>query len=161
MTIPNLTTDLVILAVLSVAVIYGLVLGHNKLKLFALSVYVGLVLAQVFGDPLHNLIKNQIGLSLNVAKLVVFILPQVLLEIGQRETSRRRPKGGMIMTLVLCVLTGCLVISAGISLFDTDSIKRTVEGSSLAAGIYGLRLWWIAGVPLAVIGENFIKTREH
>lgn len=160
MALPAITTDLVILLIIVIAVLYGLLLGHSKLKTFALSVYVGLVLAQTFGQSLFSQAQKHLSISQNTVTLLLFGLPLLLLELGRKERGRRRGQGGMIITLVLCILTAALVISAGLSLLDPDSLKRTLGDSSLAFEIYQFRLWWLAAVPVAVIGENFIKPRE-
>ncbi len=161
MGIPNLSIDIIILGVVALVVVYGVLLGHNKLKTFALSVYVGLVLAETLGQSAADAVGGRYGLGANAVKLVLFIAPLVLLEIGRKDHSRRRARTGMIMTLVLCVLTAMLLVSAGMSLLDPDSLGRTLGNSSLATQIYHLRVWWIGLVPLAIIGENFIKPRDQ
>lgn len=164
-TLPALTTDLLILLIIVISVMYGLLLGHNKLKTFALSVYVGLVLAQNFGKSLFELLQRNnfdLGgkLTDNAVALIVFGLPLLLLELGRKDHRRSRNNGGMTTTLILCILTAALVISSGISVMNADAIKNTIDNSNLAWQIYTLRYWWLASVPLAVIAENFIKPRD-
>lgn len=164
--LPALTADLIILLIIIIAILYGLLLGHSKLKTFALSVYVGLVLAQNFGKSLHELaVRNNFDLggklTDNAVALIVFGLPLLLLELGRKDHRRARHNGGMTMTLILCILTAALVISSGISVMNPDAIKNTIDNSNLAWQIYTFRYWWLALVPLAVIGENFIKPKER
>lgn len=157
----NFTPDLVIIAVIAVLVAYGLLLGQNKLKTLALSAYVGIVIATEVGPVVAQLVPSSSGwLSANVVRLGLFALPLVLLELGRRSHSRRE-HGGMIMTLVLGVLTALLVTASGLALLD-DQARAGILGSSwLATTILGLRLWWIGLVPLAVIGESFVRPRER
>lgn len=163
--LPALTADLIILLIIVIAVMYGLLLGHSKLKTFALSVYVGLVLAQNFGKGLYELLQSSnftLGgiLTDNAVALIVFGLPLLLLELGRKDHRRARARGGMTMTLILCILTAALVISSGISVMNPDAIKSTLDNSTLAWQIYTFRHWWLALVPIAIIGENFIKPKD-
>lgn len=160
------TPDIAILAVLGLIVVYGLVLGRSRLKTLALSVYVGLVIAGELGLSLFNFLASRhlFSATLNQTNVTLglFILPLLMLELGRREHhGRGEQKGGMIMTLILAVLTAALTVSSGLHLFDPSSLKHILTGSTLAATVYRLRLWWIATVPLAVIGENFIRSKDH
>jgi hypothetical protein len=174
MTLPSLdslsglqfTPDVVIALVLALSVVYGLILGHNKLKTLALSVYVGVVLAGTFGRPLFELLQRS-HFDLNgrlgqaTVQLIVFGLPVILLEFGRKEHGRKRARGGFGMTFILCVLTAALVISSALALLDPTAVADITGRSILAKEIYTFRLWWLALVPAAVIGENFIKPKEH
>jgi hypothetical protein len=159
----NFTPDLIIIVVLVALILYGLLLGRNKIKTLAMSTYVGIVVASQFGQPLQHLLssKNLNTGGNNVAQLVLFVAPLLLLELGRREHHGRGSRhGGMIMTLVLAVLTAALIIGSGLSLLDAETRHTILGGSAMAAAVYTLRLWWIALVPIAVVGENFIPARD-
>lgn len=157
----NLTPDLTIVAIIGAVTAYGLLLGRNKVKTLALSVYVGIVLGSQLAPGIQHLVTSKVPASGGWLPLILFVLPLLLLELGRREHfGRGSRKGGMGMTLVLCVLVAALTISAGIEFISEAQRADILRTSSLAAGIYGLRLWWIGLVPLAVIGENFIRTKE-
>lgn len=163
----NFTPDVTIIVVIFALVIYGLLLGRNKIKTLAMSVYVGYVIATELGLRLSEALSSRhldLGgkLSPNVVVIGLFIAPLVILEFGRREHHGRGSRhGGMLMTMVLCVLTAALVISCGLKLISGDLQQHILADSNLAVAIYGLRLWWIGLVPLAVIGENFIPQKEH
>jgi hypothetical protein len=152
----SLTTDLVIIAIIIALVAYGLLVGQNKLKTLALSVYVGIVLAGELGP----IVARMVSLSEDSAKLILFIAPIVILEIG-RKTKARGQHVGPVMTLILGLATAGLAISSGLHLLGEDTRKDILSDSSLATLIYAARLWWIAGVPLAVVGESLLKFREE
>lgn len=159
----NFTPDITILVVLFALIFYGLILGRNKIKTLAMSTYVGIVIASELGGRTADLLasKHLSGLSNNVVQIVLFVAPLLILEFGRREHHGRGSKhGGMTMTLVLAVLTAALIISSGLHLLDSETRTTILRQSSLATAISGLRGWWIALVPLAVVGENFIPNRD-
>lgn len=160
---PTFSVDLVILAVVIVTILTGLLLGQERVKTFALSVYAGIVIASELGPVLHKWVQSQniLGGTLGTTsvKLILFALPILILEFGRRK-HLKAGRSGFIMKLVLSILTAALLISSALSLFDPIALKRILAESSLAWPIYNFRLWWIALVPVAVLGESFIRSRE-
>jgi hypothetical protein len=163
----NWTPDIIILIILGVVIAYGLVLGRNKVKTLALSVYVGIVIAGELGARLHQLLVTRgwdMGgaLNQNAVQVGTLVLPLLILEIGRREHHGRGGQhGGIIMTIVLCIFTSALAVSSGLHVLDPDTLKYITDHSWLAAAVYNFRLWWLGLVPLAVVGENFIKPKEN
>lgn len=163
----NFTPDLVIFAVFSLAIIYGLVLGHNKIKTFALSVYVGIVLAETFGASLQAWLSAQRwdlngALSESVVSIILFVLPLVLLEIGKIRHGRSKARGGTVMTILICLATACLLIASGLELLEAATREVATGQSWLAFYIYKYRTWFVAAVPVAIITENLIlRPRDH
>ena len=143
-------------------ILYGLVLGPNKVKTLALSVYVGIVIATELGAAAANLlISHHLGgrLSPGTVRLGLFALPLLILEFGRKQHGKRG-HSGMIVTLVLCVLTAALIVSAGLQLLGPDSVNRIIGQSTLGMWVYRLRLWWIVAVPLVVVGESLVRPKE-
>ena len=161
----NYTPDIVILIILGTLIAYGILLGRNKVKTLAMSVYVGIVVAGQLGARLAEVLNQQHAsgghLSTNSVQLTLFVLPLIILELGRREHhGRGGHRGGLTMTLVLVLLTAALIVSSGLNLLDANTLHHVLVNSALANAVYHLRLWWIGLVPVAVIGENFIRPRE-
>lgn len=166
MSIPDiaLNTNTIIVIVLSLVLLYGLLLGQSKLKTFALSAFVGLVMVLTFADGTLSLLQKthwdmggRIGLT--TVKLALFALPVIILEFGHKEKSKNR--GGVSMTLALAVMTAALLISSVLSFLDPAVISRVVSESAVADWIYSFRLAWLVGVPVAVVGGNFFQPKSH
>lgn len=157
---PNLSLDLIILVVVILTVSVGVLLGQERVKTFALSVYAGIVIATEFGPGLHDLLLRQhIGnFSVGTARLILFGVPILILEFGRRK--HHKGHSGFIMTLVLSILTSALLISSALSLLEPATLKQVLAQSSLAWPIFHFRLWWVALVPVAVLGESFVRSRE-
>lgn len=143
--------------------LYGLLLGHNKLKTLALSVFVGIVMVLTFSDSLFSVAQKAnwtLGgkITLPVVKIILFALPVIALEFARKEGKRGGKK--LTMTLILCVLTGALLVSSVFSFLDASAIKEITDRSFLAEWIYGLRLVWLAAVPLVVVAESLTGSKK-
>ncbi len=162
----NLSIDIIILIAIALIVLCGVLLGHSKVKTFALSVYVGIVLASELGQTIYGFMANKgltLGgsLTLGQVRIALLIVPILILELGRTQHYKRGPRGSFIMTLVLSVLVASLIISSVINALEPDSLKRILEQSNLAWPLFHFRLWWVAAVPIAVLLESFSKSRDH
>jgi len=159
----NYTPDIIILIILGTLIAYGILLGRNKVKTLALSVYVGIVISSELGGRIADFLNKQHGshYPVNAVELTLFVLPLIILELGRHEPHHRGGhRGGLAMTMVLVLLTAALIVSSGLKLLDQNTLHHILVNSALANAIFTLRLWWIGLVPIAVIGENFIRPRE-
>jgi hypothetical protein len=158
----NLSTDILILLTIALVVMCGMLLGHNKVKTFALSVYVGIVLATQLGSTVHGfLISHGISLmTIAQTRILLLIAPILILELGKTH-YRKGHRGSFILTLVLSVLVAALIISSILSLLEPDSLKNVLDQSSLAWPLYHFRLWWVAAVPVAVLIESFARSKRE
>jgi hypothetical protein len=153
----NPTPDIIIIGIIILIVLYGMMMGQYKVKTLAMSAYVGIVIAQEFGEPASRMIgERAAGVTV---RLALFFLPIIILEFGRRQKMRKQ-HSGPVMTMILCALTAALIISSGLDLVG-EEIRRSITGdSALAAAIHSLRLWWIGGVPVAVVLESFVRAKE-
>lgn len=165
---PTLSLDLIIISIIGLMAIYGLLLGPEKIKTLAMSVFVGIVLGSQIAPILKTFADNRnFGLlkdiSLQGYRLTLLILPIPLLELERRRThgrKRRNFNSKLIPTLFLAILVGFLIVAAGLGMLDADNLQHTINSSFLASVVYTLRYWWIGLTPLAIIAEAFIKPKE-
>jgi hypothetical protein len=163
--LPHITinTDLVIFAIVLLCLLCGLFFGASRIKTFALSVYVGIVLATTFAQAVFDLATTNhmtFGLTIGSFRLILFAAPVILLELGHRDHGSKRHGHGMLTTLLLGIATAGLIISSGLSFLDGDTLKNILLGSNLASMIYSVHLAWLVSVPLLVVGASFIKMGE-
>lgn len=153
----SLSTNIVIFAIIGFVVLYGIFVGHAKLRNLALSVFVGIVLANQLGTGLHDwLVKNHHdNLSLSTIKLILFIAPIILLEFSRRHHAKGGHHG-MIISVVLSILTAGLIIGMGLGQLQGATLKHITDSSVIAFEIYNFRLWLVALVPALIIAEAFI-----
>lgn len=153
----NPTPDIIIIGIIILVVVYGMLVGQHKVKTLAMSAYVGIVVAGELGGRAAQMAGGRAAET--TVKLALFALPIVILEFSRRQKQRKQ-HSGPLMTMILCALTAALIISSGLDLMGEETRKSITGDSALAAAIHSLRLWWIGGVPVAVVLENFIRTRE-
>src|SRR6476646_10272211 len=100
----QINTDLVIFANVLLCLLCGLFFGAGRIKTFALSVYVGIVLATTFGQQLFDLaVTNHMtfGLAEGSFRLILFAAPVILLELGHRDHGGKKHGHGMLTTMLL------------------------------------------------------------
>lgn len=148
----HFSTDIAIIMVLVLVSLYGLMMGHGKLRTLALSTYVGLVLASELSAQLHHAVPS---LSELTVRLTLYISPIVLLEFSRRHHEPGSHRG-LIITLVLAVATTALVVSGYMTQLGAAGAKHLAGSSSIAYVIYQWRLVWIAVVPGLIAVEAFI-----
>lgn len=160
----NLSIDAAIFGTIVALIIAGAVLGQSKVKTFALSVYVGLVLAGELGQPIFDFLNGRgmtFGGRMGVAtvRLLLLIIPVVGLELGHNKHQRGQRRG-MVLTMILCLMTAALLVASALALLEPEPRQAILDQSTLASLFYGLRLWWIAAVPVVAIVESLVKPKR-
>jgi len=153
----NFSANLVIIVIIGLVVMYGMLLGHAKVRNLALSTYVGIVLAEQLGSGLHNYLakSHHGGVDVGIIRLILFIAPVVLLEFSRRHHAKGGHTG-MIVGTILSVLTAGLIIGMGMSQLSASMLKHITDSSIIAFEIYTYRLWLVALVPVFIIAEAFV-----
>jgi hypothetical protein len=160
---PALSTDLLILGAFGLVTAYALIAGQGALIREAISIYVGLVLASAFGEPLYNYIQQSsgsgFGVNQTMVNLALFAIPIVVLQFAHPHMKTRH-KPSMIITLILAVLTAMLLISSVLEQLSAVDLNRLTDESNLAAQIYSLRLVWLGVVPIAIAAAAVFRPKE-
>lgn len=160
---PALSVNLIIAATMALTIVYAVVVGYAALVRESISIYVGLVLANAFGKPLYDYLKNtSLGgfhPSQQLIQLVLLILPIIILQFVHHKHGQA--KHNTVITMVLAVLTSLLLISSVLIQLDPLTLARTTDQSALASWIYDFRLVWLATVPIAIVASSLLKPGRH
>ena len=163
MQIPSFSTDLIIIAVILVVLVYGMIAGQVSLIRETISIYVGIVLASTFGEPLLEFSKSTGGenlpINLMMVKLTLLILPVLILQFAHHK-AHGREHASIIITMVLAVLAGMLFVSSIIDQLDGPLFDQVMSESNLAAQIYNLKLAWLGLVPVAIAASAIFKPKQ-
>lgn len=164
MHIPAVSTDFIIVGAMVLVLVYGFVAGQSALIRESISIYVGLVLAAAFAQPLFDYIRQassgNYAPTETMVRLILFGLPIVLLMfVHGRERVRHRTSP--LVTTILSLASGLLLISSVLNQLDAITLGRITQSSNLASWIHDLQLVWIAIVPVAIAATAIIRPRER
>lgn len=163
MQIPALSIDLFIILAAALVCGYGVLAGQGAMIRETISVYVGIVLAATFAEPIYSYSQQQagggFGVSQTIIGLILLTLPIIILLLASRRHHVRH-HDSIIITLILGVFASLLLISSIIQQFDAASIESITNESNLAAQIYTYRLAWLGLVPIAIGASILFHRRE-
>jgi hypothetical protein len=155
---PALNTTTVILAVLVATTLYGLLAGKQRLRIFILSIYVGIVLAEQFASVLAPTLRmlgpDQISWLLLGAPIVIFGFFGIV-------HAKHHAKGSAIANLIVGLLAGCLIISSAIQLLPPSEMTGVNNSSFLALNLQQYHLIFLGGLPVVVLLLGFFARGEH
>lgn len=166
------TWDLVLLVFLGASLVYGFLMGREKVIITLLGAYVGLVIANQWGASAFTMLSNQGAvstwasgnLSVFVVKVVLFTV--VLLLIALKGGLLAHGFGGSGGLMGLAVQTGysllnaTLIASSVLNFLPEETKRQIVEGSTIAAPLVNFYSWWLILPLLFMIVASFISKSE-
>jgi hypothetical protein len=157
MQLPALNPNTVIIAVLLTAMIYGLLVGKQRLRILILSVYVGIVLAEqlasIVAPKLSMLSADQISALLLGVPILVFGLAGI-------AHKKNHDKGAFIANLLVGLFTGALIVSSALRLMPTSEMSAIDSESFLAMMLQQYHLWILGLLPVAALLLGLMKKGE-
>jgi hypothetical protein len=158
----QLTWDLFILLVFGVFVIYGALIGKNKILGILVNLYVALAVVLVAGEYIYDfasslqLLTNNFTVTEFGAKTLSLVIITGLLTI-KSEVSGLDSGGSIspLMTAVYGFLTAGLFLSSAFN-FMSPSELLAVD-SNFANLVYNFRAAWVAAPVLLMVTGSFIK----
>ncbi|HAR54993.1 TPA: hypothetical protein DCR79_01760 [Patescibacteria group bacterium] len=150
------TWDLVLLVFFAASVVYGFLMGKDKIMVTILGAYVGLVIANQWGARVFSLVSEesavlndswiQGNLSVFIVKVVLFAI--VLLIVALRGGLLTQITGnngvmGMVMPLVYSVFSAALIAASVLDFLPEDTRRQVIEKSIIAAPLVAYYSWWL------------------
>lgn len=162
--IPNFspTTDVLIIIAIAATTIVGSMIGHARLKLLTMSMYVGAGIAMLAMPLLHSLIGSPGGLLalVNLKFLVLGICIGILGLTGGNAYHHASKSSGVI-NLVTAALSGLLLVTISLILMEPGAMKATLGSSMIASTIYDTRLAWLLAAPVLLMVGGLIPTKRR
>jgi hypothetical protein len=157
MQLPPLDANTVIIAVIAAAGVYAVIAGKQRLRVFILSLYVGIVLAEQLTDSLapqlHMLARDQVSWLLLGVPLLIF----GLVGIGFRRSHER---GHLIVNFIVGLVTGALIAAAGLHVLPTSELSAVDRSSPVANFLQQYYLVLLGALPVVALLMGFFKKRE-
>ncbi|HEX3082775.1 MAG TPA: hypothetical protein VHQ86_06030 [Candidatus Saccharimonadia bacterium] len=143
-----------IIAVLLTVTIYGFVAGKHRLRVFILSVYVGIVLAGQLADIVAPKFTM---LGADQVAMLLLCLPILVLGMIGLAHKKAADKGSAIANLLLGLGTGALIIAAALHLLPTSEMSAIDSDSFLATMLQQYYLWILGLLPVAALVLGWVK----
>jgi len=161
--IPNIsfTTDMLIIAGIAATTIVGSMIGHARLKLLSMSIYVGAGVAMLAMPLLHTMIGSPGGfLALVNLKFLALGTCVGVLGLTGGNAYHAGQKSGVI-NLVTAALSGLLLVTISFMLMDSGARDATLGSSAIASMLYDVRLVWLLGAPVLLMAGGLFRGKRH
>jgi hypothetical protein len=167
------TWDLVLLVFLGASLVYGFLMGREKVIVTMLGAYVGLVIANQWGAAAFSMINHQNAvinnewmsgnLSVFVVKVVLFAAVLLLVALKGGLLSHSLGGGGLMGFAVQAgysALNAALIASSVLNFLPEETRKQVVDGSLIAAPLVNLYAWWLILPLLFMLVASVVSKSE-
>ncbi|MBU1082862.1 hypothetical protein KKE14_00235 [Patescibacteria group bacterium] len=168
------TWDLVLLIFFGVSLIYGFLMGREKIILTLLGAYVGLVIANQWATSAFGLITNQSSTILNdkfvsgnvsifTVKVALFVVTILVIAFRGGLLGHAFMGGRGIVSLFVqtgySFLSAALIAASILEFLPLDVKSRIVEGSLIAGPLVSAYAWWLV-LPVIMMAMTGFLSRE-
>jgi hypothetical protein len=152
--IPALNNTIIIAVIIVVAGIYGLIAGKQRLRLFILAIYVGIVLSDQFAGTVKPFLG---GLGQDQIAFLLLGLPIVIFGFFGVVHGKAHDKGAAIGNIIVGLLAGCLIVSSALHAMPTSEMSAVDNSSFLALNLQQYHLIFLGCLPLVALLLGFMK----
>ena len=167
------TWDLVLVIFVGASLVYGFLMGRDRVVVTLLGAYVGLVIANQWAARALNFVTEQSpilsdelaseNLSIFMTKVALFIgTILIIVLMGGFVTSifaRGHVAINLIIQLSYSFLSATLIAASIIEFLPEETKTQVIEGSSLIGTLVTYYSWWLA-LPVLLILVTGIFSRE-
>jgi len=154
---PALDSSIIAIAVILASGVYGVVAGKQRLRIFILSIYVGIVMAGAFDATAAPYLKM---LGPDQISLVLLSVPILIFGFFGVMHAKHHAKGAVIANVIVGLLAGCLIASAALHLFPTSEMTAVDNGSFIAMMLQQYYLFFLGGLPVIALALGFMKSEK-
>jgi len=158
----SFTTDILIIVAIVATTVIGSMIGHARLKLLAMSMYVGAGIALLAMPLLHSMIGSPGGILalVNLQFLSLGVCIGILgLTGGNAYHHASRTSG--VVNLVTAALSGLLLVTLSFMIMESGARQSTLDSSAMASILYQTRLIWLLGAPVMLMIGGLIHGKRH
>lgn len=156
------TNDLLIIIAIAAVAVVGTMIGHARLKLLTMSIYVGGLIATEAMPLLHQLIGSPGGLlALVNFRFLALGLSVGILGLTGANAYHKAIHNNTILNMVIATTAGFLLVVITLSLLEPGARGATLNSSTLANMIYDSRLAWYLAPALLLMFGGLFHGRRH
>lgn len=164
---PAPSWDLAIAVVFLIGIAFGYILQREKIIATLLSVYVGLVVTQVFAGNVSDFLQGsktvsnmwvQSGASPFTVRVLIFMGVITLLSAkGGIKGANAKGLLSPIEIIILSFLTTGLILSSIFYFMPPESREAFMAASRLANIVIKYYIWWVLAPPVVLIALGFVR----
>lgn len=167
--------DLFIIIFFIIAVVFGIAMGRERSMVGIIAAYMGLVVANIWGNSIYNLIGGGVGAQVGNAvsfsattspffiKATIFILVLVLLIIKgdflKRATTSHVGVGSIFASSLYSFLNAGIIVIALISFLGDSQRTDLLTQSNLINLVQQYQVWWMT-LPVVLMVILGFKEKE-
>jgi len=170
------TWDLVLLIFLAVSLIYGFLMGREKVILSLLGAYVGLVVANQWATSAFGLITNHSSTLLNdkfvsgnvsifTVKVALFVVTILIIAFRGGLLAHSFMGGRGVVALLVqtgySFLNATLIAASILEFLPPDVKARVVEGSMIAGPLVSAYAWWLILPVILMFVTGFLSRGDN
>ncbi|MFH1088317.1 MAG: hypothetical protein V1719_00565 [Patescibacteria group bacterium] len=150
------TWDLVLLVFFAASVVYGFLMGKDKIMVTILGAYVGLVIANQWGARVFSIVSEQSAvlddswikgnLSVFIVKVILFAVVLLIVALRCGMIPQIGNNGGilgMVMPLLYSIFSAALIAASILDFLPEETRNQVVEKSIIAAPLVVYYSWWL------------------
>lgn len=165
---PTPSWDLAIVVFFLIGIAFGYILQREKIVATMISVYVALVVTQVFSGNVLSFFQgdkvlfNQVWVQSNSSPFTVKVLifmAVIMLVSAKGGITGSKSKGlfSPIEIITFSFLTTALILSSIFNFMPPESREAFMASSRMANLVIKYYLWWVVLPPIALIGLGFFR----
>jgi len=168
------TWDLVLLVFLGASLVYGFLMGQEKVIITLLGAYVGLVVANQWATSALGFLAGQSSpvlsnewisgnISVFTTKVILFTVTLLIIAICGGLVTHSFMSGGLIglfIQLGYSFLSAALIASSVLQFLPEDTKNQITEGSFIVAPLIHYYSWWLVLPVLFIAVTRFLARKE-
>lgn len=165
---PSPSWDLAIIVFFLIGIAFGYILQREKIVATLLSVYVALVVTQVFAGSVFEFFQgdkvlfNQVWIQANSTPFtlrVIIFMTVIMLLSTKGGISGTKSKGifSPIEIIGFSFLTTALILSSIFYFMPPESREAFMANSRMATLVIKYYIWWVLLPVIALVGFGFFR----
>lgn len=168
--------DMFIIIFFVIAVVFGIAMGRERSMVGLVAAYMGLVVANIWGNSIYNMIGGQVGAQIGNSvtlsattspffiKAGIFLIILVLLIVKGDFLKRASTSHSGVFSILTSAIysflnTGIIIISL-VSFLGDSQRTELLNQSNLINLIQQYQVWWIS-LPVALMIILGFRDREE
>lgn len=152
-----LSLDTVIAASLLLGGIYGVLAGKQRLRIFILSIYVGIVLAGQLTDSVSPLVPS---VSYEIMSYILLGLPILIFGFFGVMHAKHHAKGAFIANIIVGIVAAALIVSCVLKLLPTSMLTDVNNNSFIALNIARIHPYLLGLLPVVALILGFMRSES-